>query len=189
MSDGIVLIGGSAGSLQVLLRALPQLPAALPLPIVVVLHRRADSNSSLESVLQAHSSLPVKEAEDKEAIRAGKIYVAPSDYHLLVERSKTFSLDFSEKVNFSRPSIDVTFESAADIFGYRTVGILLSGANADGASGMRTINKHSGLTAVQDPGTAIAPYMPQKALEAGAQRIIAPGDLASFIVSLVEIGH
>lgn len=186
MSEGIILIGGSAGSLQVLLRTLPQLPSALLLPVVVVLHRRASSNSSLESVLQAHSSLPVKEAEDKEEIMAGKIYVAPSDYHLLIERNKTFTLDFSEKVNFSRPSIDVTFESAADIFGYRTIGILLSGANADGASGIRMINKRGGLTAVQDPGTSASPYMPQKALEAGAQHIIAPESLAGFIADLAH---
>lgn len=182
--SGIVLIGGSAGSLQVLLRALPQLPPALPLPVVIVLHRRAESSSSLESVLQVHSPLVVKEAEDKEEMKAGIIYVAPSDYHLLIEKNRSFTLDFSEKINFSRPSIDVTFESAADIFGSSVTGILLSGANGDGARGLKMIRRRGGLTAVQDPATALSPYMPQKGLDAGAQRIIAPGEIAGFIAGV-----
>jgi len=159
-----VLIGGSAGSLKVLMHILPELEA-IDFPIIVILHRKNDSNSSLDQLLSYQTSLPVKEAEDKELMRNGMIYIAPADYHLLIEKDGLLSLDASEKVLWSRPSIDVTFESAADVFGSGALGILLSGANNDGTYGLECIRRAGGLIAVQRPGNAEIPAMPMFALE------------------------
>lgn len=115
----LLVVGGSAGSLDVILKVLPSIRSNFNIAIVIVLHRKNNFESVLTSLFAAKTSLPVKEAEEKDVIEPGCIYIAPADYHLLVEKNSTFSLDFSEKVNFSRPSIDVTFESAADACGSR----------------------------------------------------------------------
>lgn len=162
----IVLIGGSAGSLHVILDILAHLRADLDIPVVIVLHRKNDSDSSLSQLMGFRTGLPVKEADDKEPILPGSVYLAPADYHLLIETNKTFSLDDSEKVNFSRPSIDVTFETAAEAYGAGVTGILLSGANADGTDGLSIIKSFKGTIVVQDPLTAQVPYMPQQAIDA-----------------------
>jgi two-component system chemotaxis response regulator CheB len=159
-----VVIGGSAGSLNVLIQILPKLNPDLPVAIVIVLHRKGASDSTLPIFLASRTTLRVKEAEEKEDIEAGSIYVAPADYHLLLEQDGTFSLDYSEKVNFSRPSIDITFESAADVYGSQLTGILLSGANADGARGLNAIKNSCGVIVVQDPASAEVAYMPQQAI-------------------------
>ncbi|MES2487743.1 MAG: chemotaxis protein CheB, partial [Bacteroidota bacterium] len=138
----VVVIGGSAGSLEVLLAILPRLN---PLPnhaLVIVLHRKTSEDSTLEDLLALKSSIPLVEVEDKTMLTAGSMFVAPSGYHLLFEKNGELSLDASEKIHYSRPSIDVAFESAAEAFGQNTTAILLSGANADGATGMQVI-KHA----------------------------------------------
>jgi len=162
-----LMIGGSAGSLEVILEILPQLRSDLDYAIVLVMHRRS-GDSLLTGLLSDRTKLEVREAEEKEAIRPGVIYIAPADYHLLIEQDKTFSLDFSEKIHYSRPAIDASFETAAEAFGSSLVGILLSGANADGAEGLLRIKEAGGLTIAQDPEEASVSYMPQQAIENNA---------------------
>lgn len=158
----VVVIGGSAGSLEVLISMLEGL-RNMNLALIVVIHRKGTLHSTLAELLNLRSVVMVKEAEEKEDVRAGYVYIAPADYHLLIEKNGTLSLDYSEKVNFSRPSIDVTFECAAQVYGDKAVGILLSGGNADGVEGMKKIKKAGGLCVVQDPATALVSFMPQHA--------------------------
>lgn len=165
MKRAMLVIGGSAGSLEFLIRTLPLLWAGYGLAVVVVLHRKSNGDSTLTDVLASRTCLVVKEIEEKEAILPGVIYIAPADYHVLIEQDFTFSLDYSEKVNYSRPSIDITFESAADVYGERLACLLLSGSNADGVEGMRVVKACGGLTAVQDPAKSEMPFMPRRALE------------------------
>jgi two-component system, chemotaxis family, protein-glutamate methylesterase/glutaminase len=160
----LLLVGGSAGSLEVILSLLPALQGEKELAIVLVLHRRS-AESMLSHLLGERTSWTVKEAEEKEAIVPGTIYIAPADYHLLIEEDKTFSLDYSEKVNYSRPSIDVTFETAAETYGPNVVALLLSGANHDGTAGLQKIKAAGGYVLVQDPEEAVVAYMPQHAIE------------------------
>ena len=159
----LLLIGGSAGSLEVLMQLLPRLDKNLALAIVIVLHRKP-GESLLAELLKEKISWPVKEADEKERIEKNNVYIAPSDYHLLIEKTKTFSLDFSEKVHYSRPSIDVSFETAAEAYGSKLIGLLLSGANADGTAGISEIKKYGGMTIVQDPEEASVSYMPSQAI-------------------------
>jgi two-component system chemotaxis response regulator CheB len=163
----LLIIGGSAGGLEVLLELLPQLRTDLDYAVVLVMHRRG-GDSLLTGLLSDKTKLAVKEAEEKEAIRPGVIYIAPADYHLLIENDKTFSLDYSEKIHYSRPAIDASFETAAEAYGPLLAGVLLSGANADGAEGLLQIKQAGGLTIVQDPDEASVSYMPQQAIEKGA---------------------
>lgn len=160
-----VLIGGSAGSLKVLMRIIPALAKDIDFPVIIVLHRKGDHRSSLDQLLSYQAHITVKEAEDKESMEKGVVYLAPADYHLLVEKDTSLSLDGSEKVQWSRPSIDVTFESAVDVFGANTFGIILSGANSDGSYGLECISQAGGKTMVQHPDNANMPAMPQFALE------------------------
>ena len=163
----LLIIGGSAGGLEVLLEVLPQLRTDLDYAVVLVMHRRG-GDSLLTGLLSDKTTLAVKEAEEKESIRPGVIYIAPADYHLLVEKDKTFSLDYSEKIHYSRPAIDASFETAAEAYGPLLAGVLLSGANADGAEGLLQIKQAGGLAIVQDPDEASVSYMPQQAIEKGA---------------------
>lgn len=161
----ILLIGGSAGSIDVLMKIFPHIQASDELAIVLVIHRKNSGDSILVDLLSSRTSVIVKEAEEKETVTGGTIYVAPPDYHLLFEKDFTFSLDVSEKINYSRPSIDVTFASAANVFENNTAALLLSGANADGVDGLNIIIEKKGIAAVQDYKTAEVPYMPQQAME------------------------
>jgi len=182
----VVIIGGSAGSLEVLFQVLPALKTDLSLAIILVLHRKNATESTLVDLFRMKSSLPVKEAEEKDPVAPGNIYLAPADYHLLFEKDETFSLDFSERVNYSRPSIDSSFESAADVFGKRLVGILLSGGNADGVEGLKAIKINGGYTIVQNPDSAEVPYMPQKAImQAAIDEVINPGAIAGRINAMM----
>lgn len=165
IGNKLVVIGGSAGSLHVLLVILAKLKPSLQIPVVIILHRKNDSESSLSQLMALRTGLPVKEADDKEYVRPGTIYLAPANYHLLLEQDFNFSLDASEKINFSRPSIDVTFQTGAEAYTNGTTGILLSGANADGVEGLRLIQKMGGIIIVQDPASAQVPFMPQAALD------------------------
>ena len=183
-SDAIV-IGGSAGSLEVLLKILPLLKANLRFTLIIVLHRKAGADEILTDLFSGRTKLPVREAQEKEVIKKGVIYLAPSDYHLLIEKSGTFSLDHSEKINYSRPSIDVTFESAADVFKDKTIGILLSGANADGVAGLKRIKNMGGRVVIQDPATAKVPYMPEQAkLQVKYDALLGQEALADWINNL-----
>lgn len=159
-----VVIGGSAGCLKVLLRIIPELSPGLRVPVIIVIHRKNDRKSSLDQLLNDRTSLIVREAEDKVMLENGKLYIAPPDYHLLIEKDHSLSLDGSEKILWSRPSIDVTFQAAAEIFREKVLGILLSGANNDGASGLEYIKKAGGKTIIQHPDDAEIPVMPQAAL-------------------------
>lgn len=174
------MIGGSAGSLDVLIKVLPLLRRDLNIAIVIVLHRKA-GESMLAELLKDKTSWPVREVEEKDSIEASNIYIAPSDYHLLIEKDKTFSLDFSEKLHYSRPSIDISFETAADAYGASLVALLLSGANADGAAGLKKIKVSGGLTIVQDPSEAAISYMPGQAID-----LFAP-DYVSATNEIVDI--
>lgn len=180
-----LIIGGSAGSLDVLLQILPDLHLDLPFPIIIVLHRKSGKENLLTTVLSMKTKLKVKNLEEKEKMMPSTIYIAPPNYHLLIENDKTFSLDASEKVNFSRPSIDVTFESAAQIFGENLVCLLLSGANSDGTAGLQNVKKYAGRAIIQDPLSAIVPFMPEFALEhAQIDAILDPKEMANYINQL-----
>lgn len=157
------IIGGSAGSLDVLLKVLPVVDTEIAFPIIIVIHRKHGSDSLLTELLSSRTMLPVKEVDEKERILPGTIYIAPSDYHLLIELDHTFSLDCSEKVNYSRPSIDVTFQSAAEVYKQNLVCLLLSGSNSDGVNGLKSVKSWGGTVLIQDPETAQVSYMPAQA--------------------------
>jgi two-component system chemotaxis response regulator CheB len=160
----LIVIGASAGGVAALLALLAPLPASYALPIVAVLHLLPRHKSRLDRVLAHHLALPVREPEDKEAIRPGTVYVASADYHLLVEADRSFSFSNEAPVSFARPSIDVLMNSAADAYGPALAGVLLTGANMDGAEGMATIHGCGGLTLVQLPSEADMATMPEAAI-------------------------
>ena len=181
----LVVIGGSAGSLQVILEMIKKLDDSFSFPVLLVVHRKAQAANILQTLLQQFSPVEVIEIEDKTDIQNNKIYIAPADYHLLFENKKTMSLDSSEKMNYSRPSIDVTFRSAAEIYGENMIGVLLSGANADGVEGLAYIKKNNGKVWIQDPDTAEVNYMPKHAVEEiNYDLIINSGNLADYINKL-----
>jgi two-component system chemotaxis response regulator CheB len=161
----VVIIGGSAGSLNVLMQVLPQLPAIKSFAIVIVVHRKSTDEQTFEELIELKSPVKVKQVEDKVPLLPGFIYIAPSNYHLLFEKNNTLSLDTSEKVNYSRPSIDVSFESAAEIFKNQLTGILLSGSNGDGTNGLKAIQNEGGTIIVQNPESADMPFMPNNAIQ------------------------
>jgi len=160
----LIIIGGSSGSLEALLVMLPLFKTTFNIPVILVLHRSNNPDNGLAQLLAARTNLQVKEADEKDSLQPGWIYIAPPDYHLLVEEDGTLSLDQSEKVNYCRPSIDVSFISAAEAYKDRLTAVLLSGANADGAAGMKMVKICGGNNIVQDPASAQVSYMPQQAL-------------------------
>jgi two-component system chemotaxis response regulator CheB len=162
---GAVVIGASAGALEALSVILPGLPDGFCLPIFVVVHVPSDRRSVMADLFRAKCRLPVREAEDKEPISGGTIYFAPPDYHLLVEADRTLSLSRDEPVLFSRPSIDVLFESAADVYGASLIAVVLTGANDDGAGGLRAVVDAGGTGLVQTPLGAFASRMPEAAIQ------------------------
>ncbi len=163
MKPELIVIGGSAGAFNAILSILNHLDKSINIPIVIVLHRLKNTNSSFEAILQRNTHYSVKEIEDKEKIEKGIIYTAPADYHLLLEEDLCFSLDVSETVNFSRPSIDVTFESFSTILKEKCCGILLSGSNHDGANGLKVMSENNGKTIIQDCDEAEYAMMPKAA--------------------------
>lgn len=163
-SPRAVVIGASAGALEALSVILPALPADFRLPLIVVVHIPPDKKSVLAELFRAKCLIDVVEAEDKEPLRAGTAYFAPPDYHLLAEKDNTLSLSNEEPVLFSRPSVDVLFESAADAFGSGAIAIVLTGANHDGSKGLEAIVKAGGVALVQDPADAFAAAMPEGAI-------------------------
>lgn len=181
----VVIIGGSAGSLNALMQILPELPDLNGFAIVIVVHRKSTDDQTLENLISLKSSIPFKIIEDKVPLVPGFVYVAPSNYHLLFEKNKTLSLDISEKINYSRPSIDVSFESAAEIYGNSLVGILLSGSNSDGTQGLKAIKEAGGTIAVQNPLSADMPFMPNNAiLYTNPDFVLNINEILRFIISI-----
>ncbi len=182
-----VVIGASAGGINALAEILPRLPKTYSLPIIIVLHIPGDRPSLLSELFGSKTELRVKDADEKESIQPGTIYFASPGYHLLVERDLTFSLSQEDPVQYARPSIDVLFESAADAFGSHLVGVLLTGANQDGAEGLRKIQEAGGLALIQDPATAQVRSMPEAAralLSPSIEQILSLDEIARFLLSL-----
>jgi len=160
-----VVIGVSAGGLQALSVLVPALSDDFSVPVIIVQHLSQDSENYLVTHLNERSSLRVMEVEDKLVLQSGHVYVAPAGYHLFIEPDKSFALSTEERINYSRPSIDVCFESAARVYFEGLVGVLLTGANADGTRGLELIKKMGGMAIVQDPATAEADAMPRSAIK------------------------
>jgi two-component system chemotaxis response regulator CheB len=180
-----VVIGVSAGGSEALSGLFSHLPGGFPLPMIVVQHVHPTQDGSWFGHFNAKCTLKVKEAGDKESIRPGHIYFAPPGYHLLVERDETFALSVDDKVNYARPSIDVLFESAAYVWSPDLIGIILTGANHDGARGLCLIREYGGLTIAQDPASAEHPVMPQAAIDAGGVgRILSLDEIGGFLSTL-----
>lgn len=182
-----IVVGGSSGGIDALLYMLPALPATLRAAVLVVMHLPRDRPSLLAEIFRHRCGLPLKEAHDKDAIAPGTVYFAPPDYHLLVDAGPRLALSVDAPVHFSRPSIDVLFESAADQYGERLLGILLSGANEDGARGLQAIAAAGGLVVVQDPASASMPAMPQAALaRVAVPHVLPPAGIADLLAHLHE---
>lgn len=178
----IIVIGCSLGGMHALEVILTAMPRNFCVPIAVVQHRHRASNETLPSHFRRFSRLPVVDVEDKQWIRPGTVYLAPANYHLLVERGE-FSLSVDEKVRYSRPSVDVLFQSAADAYGSGVIAVVLTGANDDGAEGARRVKARGGVVVVQDPETAEASEMPRAAIAAApVDRILPLDQIASYLV-------
>jgi two-component system chemotaxis response regulator CheB len=169
-----VAIGASAGGVEVLSVLLSALPASCRASFFIVMHIPRERPSLLADVFNAKCALPVREAEDKEPVQPGTVYFAPPDYHLLLDRGPALALSSDEPVHFSRPSIDVLFDSAADIYGERLLGLILTGANQDGAEGLAAVGRAGGRTVVQEPGGAAVPFLPEAALQVGPVDFVLP---------------
>ena len=167
-----VVIGASAGGIEALGGVLPALPPDSCAAVLVVLHLLRGRPSMLAEVFSPMCALPVCEAQDKEPVRPGRVYCAPPDYHLLVERGARLALSIDEPVHYSRPSINVLFESAADVYGAALLALILSGANQDGTAGLAAVRRAGGLTVVQRPDSAAVPYMVRSALQSGAADLL-----------------
>ncbi|MCW1883882.1 chemotaxis protein CheB [Luteolibacter flavescens] len=185
INESAVVIGASVGAIGALSAILPALPAGYPLPVLVVVHIPPDRDTGLPALFAARCALPVKEAEDKEPVRPGTIYFAPPNYHLLVEPDFTFALSVDDPVMYSRPALDVLFESAADAYGNGLCGVVLTGASADGARGLRAVAAAGGRALVQTPETAEGEIMPRAALDAcPLARALDLGDIARELIQL-----
>jgi two-component system, chemotaxis family, protein-glutamate methylesterase/glutaminase len=180
-----IVMGSSAGGLNALQKVLSRLPGDFRIPILVVQHVHAQSDSYLVRHLKNLCALTIKEAEEKELISGGTVYIAPANYHLLVDEDHTLCLSTDEKVNYSRPSIDVLFETAADVYREKLVGIILTGANEDGTQGMKKIKRNGGLLIVQDPASAESAHMPAAVVRQMAVDYILPlSEIAPFLERL-----
>ncbi len=183
MSSGydVVVMGASWGGMRALSRVLSGLPADYPIPIAIAQHRDADAEDDLlPNLLARHTPLEVADADDKDPLVPGRVLLAPPGYHMLVEDGSV-ALSVDEPVQFSRPSIDVLFDSAAEQHRERTIGVVLTGANADGAEGLAAIKRRGGYTVVQDPATAERPEMPAAALAVGPNAVVELDDVASVL--------
>lgn len=168
----VLLLGGSAGSFKILFRIVKTLPPDFGKTVIIVIHRKKNFFSEIEKLFGDHSRMYLREICDKDAILNNTIYIAPANYHTLIENEKQFSLDVSESVWYSKPSIDVTFESAAETFKNHCTAILLSGANQDGAQGLLKLRKQGSLTIIQNPADAEMVDMPKAALNIDAAELI-----------------
>jgi two-component system, chemotaxis family, protein-glutamate methylesterase/glutaminase len=182
----MIVIGGSAGSIPVCISLLKALTHNQHIPVVLIIHRMRNVVSQLDKLLTREAgSVKITEPEDKQAITKGKIYLAPQNYHLLFEEDHSFSLDYSDPVHYSRPSIDVSFESAGRAYGNRVLAILLSGANADGAEGLSYLSDIGADCIVQDPNSAQYPTMPSSAIALEKNiRIMTEAEMIIFLQEL-----
>ncbi len=186
-SPRAVVIGASAGAIGALSQILPALPESFPLPILVVVHLPPDTPSALPELFAPKCKIRIKEAEDKELIQPGVVYFAPPNYHLLVEANGCLALSSDEPELFSRPSINVLFESAADAYGSDLIGIILTGANGDGAHGLSAICAEGGLALVQEPKTAQAAVMPATAIESCPQaKVVTVPEIADLLLRVAK---
>lgn len=190
MSPEVIVIGASAGGVEALAVLLAALPAAAQVPVLVVLHQPRQRPSLAVDIFTSRCRVPIREAEDKEPVMPGTVYFAPPDYHLLIDRDDRgmqLALSTDAPILFSRPSVDALFESAADACGSRLVGVILTGANQDGAAGLAAIGRAGGRTIVQDPVSAAMPLMPQAAIRAwpGAEVM----DLASITRVIADVAR
>jgi two-component system chemotaxis response regulator CheB len=175
-----IVIGASAGGVEALGLILPALPAKFGPSLLIVLHLPRERPSLLVQIYEKRCALPIREADDKEPIEPGTVYFAPPDYHMLVERNRQIALSTDEPVHFSRPSVDVLFESAADVYADRLLGVILTGANEDGAAGLHAVHRAGGVTVVQQPDSAKVPLMVVSALQRNP---------ADFVLSLPQIAQ
>lgn len=181
-----VVIGASAGGLNALKAILSPLPKTFFLPIIIVQHIHPEGTSFVDA-LSVRCSLKIREAIDKDKLTQGVVYLAPPDYHLLVEDEETLTLSTDERVNYARPSIDVLFESASDVFKERLIGIVLTGANNDGAQGLKYVKGNGGIAVVQDPKTAEMPTMPQAAItKSTVDHVLGLEGIAQFLIGISE---
>lgn len=183
----VIVIGCSAGGLQAMMQIVPELPKEFPIPIILVQHRAKEPKDLLEEVLQHKTKLNVKQADEKEKILPGYLYIAPPDYHLLIEQDETFSLSSDEPVQYSRPSIDVLFESAASVYGAGLLGIILTGANQDGTYGLKAIKSKNGYTISQNPKEAAFQLMPESAIASNAvDQVLKLQEIKQFLINLTS---
>jgi two-component system, chemotaxis family, protein-glutamate methylesterase/glutaminase len=184
-----VVIGASAGGVEALSILLPALPRGLHACVFIVVHLPRDRPSMLADIFASKCALPVREAQDKESVEPGTVYFAPSNYHLLLDQGPQMALSADELVHHSRPSVDVLFESASDVFGSRLLGIILTGANEDGAVGLAAVHDAGGITVVQDPESARAPQMATAALKLRPADLVLPLEgIAALLSTLKSIG-
>jgi two-component system, chemotaxis family, protein-glutamate methylesterase/glutaminase len=187
---GAVVIGSSAGGINVLIPILRVLPPDYAIPLIVIQHRANEQTELLEELLQYKCRIKIKQADEKEKIAPRSVYFAPPGYHLLVEADKTFSLASDELVKYSMPSIDVTFETAAEVFKDELVGIIMTGASSDGAEGIRTIKRFNGVTIAQDPEEAQNPFMPRAAIQTKCiDFIMKVNGIQAFLKELPTFNH
>jgi two-component system, chemotaxis family, protein-glutamate methylesterase/glutaminase len=180
-----VVIGGSAGSFQGMVKILSRLPKGFPLPIILCLHRLKHVRNGFVEALSIKSVVQVTEPFDKENIKKGAVYLAPANYHMSVELGNYFALSTEEMVNNSRPAIDITLSTSAFVFKEKLVGILLSGANRDGAAGMKSIHEKGGLTIVQDPSECMIDTMPRAALAmTKIDHVLKVDQIVEFLIEL-----
>ena len=173
-----IVIGVSSGGMNAMKIIFSLLPKNFSIPIIIVQHMGARSDGHFINLLNNQSNVSIKEADEKEKIEKGTVYIAPPNYHLMIERNKTFSLSIEERVNYARPSIDVLFESAAIAYKNKLIGVILTGSSSDGTAGLKKIKEYGGLTIAQDPKTAESAYMPASAIAVVQM---------DFILSLEEI--
>jgi two-component system, chemotaxis family, protein-glutamate methylesterase/glutaminase len=182
-----VVIGSSAGGIKALSTVLAALPSEFPLPIIIVQHLHPHSDSYLARILENKCQLKVKQADEKETIADGVVYISPPNYHLLVEEDRSFSLSIEGPVNFARPSVDVLFESAVYAYQDKLIGIILTGANNDGHQGVKSIKQIGGYVIVQDPKTAEANAMPKAAISAtNVDKILPLEQIGPYLLQLVN---
>ena len=180
-----IVIGVSSGGMNAMKVMFSLLPKDFNTPIIIVQHISAHSDNLWIKLLNDQNNLSIKEADEKENIEYGKVYIAPPNYHLMIEKDKTFSLTIDERVNFARPSIDVLFESAAEAYKDKLIGVVLTGSNNDGTNGIKRIQECGGLTIIQDPETAESSYMPASAIAVIKPDYILPlRDIIKLLINL-----
>lgn len=181
-----VVMGASAGGVQALSVLLPALPPALRAPVFIVLHLPRDRPSLLADIFSRRCAVPVREAGDKEPVVPGTVYFAPANYHLLLDQGPQLALSADDPVHHSRPSIDVLFESAADVYGDRLLGVILTGANEDGAAGLASIHDQGGITVVEHPETARSPQMALSALKLRPADLVLPLEQIALLMGALD---